>query len=282
MPEPIKGTPPEHALTGTPAAKWQALQHLLTGLGAVATAYSGGVDSSFLAYAAFKALGERMLAVTVQSELETPQQIERAARFAAEVGFPFLTITFSPLQEPLIAQNPPNRCYYCKREILQRIRQAASPLGFPVVVEGQNLDDETEYRPGRKAVKETGTLSPLVEVGFTKAEIRQAARTLGLSVWDLPSSPCLATRFPYGEALCLENLQRVARAENFLQQKGFLTVRVRAHKELARIEVPAQDFPALLAEKAAISIAFKELGFQYTTLDLEGYRQGSFDKGLDR
>ena len=261
--------------------RWRMLFLCLARYGSAVVAYSGGVDSGLLAYTVHLALGERMMAVTIASPLEPPAQVDRAARFAAEVGLPHTTLVSSPLANPDIVSNAPTRCYYCKRAILQQLHGYAAEHGYAVVVEGQNLDDVGDYRPGRRAVQETNTRSPLLENGLSKAEIRQLARALGLSIWDLPTSPCLATRFPYGEPLEAEALQRVAHAEGFLHDLGFGVVRVRVHRQLARIEVPLSDLPTLLAHREEIVTRLKDIGYHYVSMDLQGYRQGSLNEGLE-
>lgn len=262
--------------------KWSALTATLSGYGSAVVAYSGGVDSGLLAYAAYQALGERMLAVTVSSELDIPGPTQRAQAFAAEVGFPHTTLTLPVLDNPDIVRNPPDRCYFCKRSILQLLHGYAADHGYAVVVEGQNADDAGDYRPGRHAVLETGTHSPLLESGLAKADIRALAQALGLSIWDLPSSPCLATRIPYGEPLTAPALSRIAAAEAFLHELGAKVVRVRAHGDLARVEVAEDDLPQVLTHHCLVVTRLRELGFRYVTLDLAGYRQGSMDEGLPK
>ncbi len=260
--------------------KWSALLATLTGYGSAVVAYSGGVDSGLLAYAAWLALGERMIAVTVSSPLEIPGQARQAQTFAAEAGFPHTTLSLDVLENPDVARNPPERCYFCKRSILRLLHGYAAAHGYAVVVEGQNVDDNADYRPGRRAVQETGTRSPLLECGLTKADIRALAGALGLSIWNLPSSPCLATRIPYGEPLTASALSRVAAAEEFLHELGIEVVRVRAHGDLARVEVGEADVAPVLAARETVVARLRELGFRYVTLDLAGYRQGSMNEGL--
>lgn len=262
--------------------KWSALIAILTGCGSAVAAYSGGVDSGLLAYAAYLALGEQMVAVTIASPLETPGQVERAERFAAEAGFPHVTMHVPVLDNPDIVRNPPERCYFCKRGILTQLHTYAAEHGYGAVVEGQNLDDVGDYRPGRRAVQETGTRSPLFESGLTKADIRALAQALGLSIWNLPSSPCLATRIPYGEPITASALSRVAAAEALLRDMGAKVVRVRAHGDLARVEVGEDDLAQVLAAREAVVEHLRGLGFRYVTLDLAGYRQGSMNEGLPR
>lgn len=262
-------------------SKWSALIERLSSLGSAAVAYSGGVDSAFLAYAAFLTLGERMVAVTIHSPLESPEQLALATHFAGEAGFPHQVLSFDPLQHPFIRSNPADRCYHCKLAILRMIRSVADQHQFRHVLEGQNSDDQNEYRPGRQAVLDTGSLSPLLDAELSKAEVRQLAKTLDLSVWDQPSSPCLATRFPYDTPLSEKNLQMVAAGESFLRARGFNPLRLRHHNHLARIEIPTYQFPQFLDQREEIVSYFKQLGFLYVVLDLQGYRSGSMDEAME-
>jgi uncharacterized protein len=260
--------------------KWQALLGNLRSFRSAAVAYSGGVDSGFLAYVTFLALGDRMVALTINSSLEPPNMLSRAAQFATNNGFRHVIMNLEALQNPELRANPVNRCYLCKTAILNAIWKYARQNDFQVVLEGQNADDLQDYRPGRKAVEETGAVSPLAGCGLTKAEIRWLARALGLSIWDQPSSPCLASRFPYGTPITKEGLNRVALAEAFLHDKGFKTVRVRYHNELARIEIDPDQIQQLIDWRAELVKYFKQIGFLYVALDLQGYRLGSMNEGL--
>lgn len=260
--------------------KWKSLLGELAILPPAIIAYSGGVDSSFLAYAASHVLGEKMVAVTIVSSLDPPDMLKTATNFAAKHGFNHKTVFNDPLQNPHFRANPFNRCYYCKTDILHGLWNYAREYPYEMVLEGQNADDQTDYRPGRKAVEETGTLSPLAKNGLTKAEIRYLAKVFGLSIWDQPSSPCLATRIPYGTEITVKALDQIARAENYLHEKGFKIVRVRYHNELARIEVEPSKIAALLAIREDVTDYLKQIGFLYTALDLQGYRLGSMNEGL--
>jgi uncharacterized protein len=261
-------------------SKWDRLGSLLLECGSAVVAYSGGVDSSLLAYAAHLALGERMLAVTIHSPLEPSDSADQAAAFACQVGLPHEVISVPVLDQDNVRGNPPDRCYHCKKAILGQLHSTARERGFSTVVEGQNVDDVGAYRPGRQAVTETATLSPLLASGLTKSEIRLLARTLGLTVWDRPSAPCLATRFPYGTELSQEALQRVAAAESYLRSLGLATVRVRVDGETARIEAPVDQLDRVLLHREDVAARLTELGYHYVTLDLRGYRSGSRDEGL--
>lgn len=261
-------------------SKWDGLVTTLTAYPSLVVAYSGGVDSGLLAYAAYLALGSRMIAATVDSPLETRAQLERAQAFARQAGFPHVMLAAPLLDNPDIARNTPERCYFCKHSALSLLHAYAQSHGCEVVAEGQNADDLADYRPGRRAVQETGTRSPLLENGLTKGDIRALARALSLPIWDLPSSPCLATRIPYGEPLTAPALQRIAAAEAYLQELGLKVVRVRAHGDLARIEVKPDDLVRVLPHHDSVVERLRALGFRYVTLDLAGYRQGSMNEGL--
>jgi uncharacterized protein len=221
-----------------------------------------------------------MIAVTIHSEAESEAQIEQAERLARDAGFPHTSLKYSALQNINFRTNPVDRCYHCKLSILGMLRKYAREYGFEHVVEGQNTDDAGDYRPGRKAVSETETLSPLAECGFSKKDIRQAAKVFGLPVWNLPSSPCLASRFPYGTSITVKGLDQVAKGEEFLHSKGFQEVRVRYHNELARLEVAPEKIQSLLELRDEVNQYFKSIGFLYVTVDLQGYRQGSLNEGL--
>lgn len=270
----------DQALPDELMQKWNLLTRTLADLGSAAVAYSGGVDSTLLAYTSALVLGERSIAIFIDSEVETTRQKNNAVLWAEQMGFALHSLPYSPLADPQFAANPVRRCYFCKQHILSLIREFAGANGFANVVEGQNADDLTVYRPGRQAVTETGTRSPLVEAGLTKAEIRTLAKALELPVWDLPSTPCLATRFPYGSTITSAGLRRVEEAEEYLHTLGFGPVRVRVHQDLARIEVPPDQFPQILEQAGAVADRFSKIGFTQTTLDLKGFRSGSFDEGI--
>ncbi|NMB90113.1 MAG: ATP-dependent sacrificial sulfur transferase LarE [Chloroflexi bacterium] len=260
--------------------KWQALLQQLSSFESVAIAYSGGVDSSFLAYAAALVLDQQAVAVTINSSIEPSDVIERAREFTHENDIRHEFITYDPLLNPNFRDNPVDRCYHCKTAILHMIWKYARDHQIKTVLEGQNADDGGDYRPGRKAVRETGTFSPLAEQSLSKDEIRWIAKTLGLPIWDQPSSPCLASRVPYGMQITREALQKIAAGEHFLHEKGFRTVRVRYHKDLARIEVPPEQIPSVLEIHQEVTERFKQLGFLYVTVDLQGFRSGSLNEGI--
>ena len=240
-----------------------------------------GVDSSFLAYAAYLALGERMLAVTVVSLLEPPETAGRAAEFAGVYGFKHAALELNPLQNPLFRSNPVDRCYHCKSSILNALWELARQQGYQAVAEGQNADDLSDYRPGGKAVSETGTVSPLLNQGLNKAEIRTLAKAFDLSTWNRPSTPCLATRIPYGTEITEKTLTQIGRAEAYLHEQGFEVARVRCHQDLARIELQPEQIQRLFAIRSDLVEVFHQLGFHFITLDLQGYRMGSLNEGLN-
>ena len=260
--------------------KWEGLIHELAAYHSAVVAYSGGVDSTFLAYTAAQVLGEQMTAVIVVSTLETPETLKAASDFAKQYGIKHAAIPYDPLQSPGFRSNPADRCYICKTQMLHELWSYARQHACQVVLEGQNADDRNDYRPGSKAVEETGTLSPLAHHGITKAEIRCLAKTLGLSTWDKPSSPCLATRIPYGTTITEGILRQIAQAEHYLHQNGFKLVRVRYHNELARLEIDPAQMPAMLGMREDLVDFFKQIGFTYIALDLQGYRLGSMNERL--
>ncbi|CAG1014198.1 Pyridinium-3,5-bisthiocarboxylic acid mononucleotide synthase [Anaerolineales bacterium] len=270
----------ENAMSPQLKSRWESLLDYFRKLDSVVVAFSGGVDSGLLCAAAYRALGERMLAVTVSSPVESLGDVESASRLAEQVGFPLRILDYDDLSNPEFVSNPPDRCYVCKLVRFQRLRQLATEAGFAVLVEGSNADDLSDYRPGRKAVTETGTVSPLLELGFSKDEIRALAKAFGLSVWDRPSAPCLATRFPYGSPITREGLRQVANGERYLHENGFRIVRVRHHGVMARLEVAPGEIKRLVAFREDVTAYFKSLGFTYISVDLSGYRLGSLNEVL--
>jgi len=274
---------PAKAAAGTvQEAKLAKLRRLLRDMGSAVVAYSGGTDSTFLLKVAADALGDRVVAVTAVSATYPHEEHESASQIAASLGVRHTSISTDELENPDFVSNPPERCYYCKGELFAKLRDIAQREGIEFVLDASNVDDCSDYRPGRKAAEAAGVRSPLVEVGLTKKEIRALSRDMGLPTWDKPATACLASRFPYGEAITAEKLHRVERAEKLLRELGFRQVRVRSHGTLARIEVEAGrvgEFadPEL---RQKISRRLKELGFLYVTLDLEGYRTGSLNEAL--
>ena len=249
------------------------------GLGPCAVAFSGGVDSAVVAAAAFKAHGENALAVTVVSELFPQAEGEEAADVARAIGIRRRTVALSMMGNEAVVSNPVDRCYHCKSDDFSAIRDAAEAEGITVILDGTNADDPKGHRPGLRALKEMGIKSPLLELGITKAEVREIALAWGLPNHDRPSSPCLASRFPYGVRLTPQGIARVREAEEFIRSLGIKVLRVRDHQGLARIEVMPEDIPLLASEDARKKIVakFRSLGYNYVSVDLEGFRSGSLD-----
>ncbi len=246
----------------------------------VMVAFSGGVDSSLLLKMAViyaGGQGKKVYAVTADTELHALQDIQIAKQIAEELGAAHIVLKLRELEQAGIRNNPVDRCYRCKKYLFGRIREKAEELEALTVLEGTNADDMLAYRPGIKAVEELGIKSPLREAGFTKEEVRRLAKEYGISTADRPSTPCLATRFPYGEVLEKEKLGRVEQGEQFLRSMGVYNVRLRAHGDIARIEVDEKDMDKLLENRMGIIDYLKALGWQYITMDLEGFRSGSMD-----
>lgn len=258
-------------------AKYRELTRLLGETGGALVAFSGGADSALLLRAAADALGERVLAVTIESEIHPSSEMQDAKQVAAQIGVRHRVVQARPLDVEAIAENPRDRCYHCKRLLFTQLLDVAREEGIPAVLDGSNVDDASDYRPGERALRELGVRSPLREAGFSKAEIREASRALGLPTHDKPAYACLATRIPYGKRLTPDRLSRIARAEEFLHGFGLRQVRVRDHGDTARIEVPTQDLDAVIRERARIIDRLHDLGYRYVALDLEGYRVGSMN-----
>lgn len=264
------------------ALKHHRLREILGGLGSVAVAFSGGVDSTLLARVARQVLGDKAVAITVVSPLSPGWELEESREIAKEIGIKQVTLEWDNLEEPFLT-NPPDRCYLCKKEIFGNICHKARQMGFNHVADGTNADDMKDYRPGIRALKELGVLSPLKEAGLGKEEIRELSREMGLATWDKPPLACLATRFPYGERITPERLKRVEEGERFLMDMGFRQFRVRSHGDIARIEVGSSErarfFDLQLMDE--IDAKLKAIGFKYVTLDLKGYRTGSMNEVLE-
>jgi pyridinium-3,5-biscarboxylic acid mononucleotide sulfurtransferase len=261
-------------------AKGRRLLDLLAGMETLVVAFSGGVDSGLLCGLGYLALGDRLLAVTVRSPVETPDDHQVACALAGQVGFPHRVVDFDDLSNPQFVANPPDRCYHCKLARFRAIQAIAAEVGARFIAEGSNADDAHDYRPGARAVSELGIRSPLAEAGLTKPEIRALARAMGLAVWDRPSAPCLATRFPYGTPVTRPGLEQVARGEAFLRERGFQPVRVRHTGDTARLEVAPDAIADLVEIRAETQAFFKQLGFTYVVVDLAGYRSGSLNEVL--
>jgi len=248
-------------------------------------AFSGGVDSTVLASLAHEVLGNRALAVTLDSPLFPQRQLETAVETACEIGIPHRVLPFSHLNTPYFTENSINRCYFCKKYLLETLVEFGEENGYKVVIEGTNASEiKGENRPGYRAIQEAGdkVFTPFVEFDVTKDEIREIASIYALSAAHRPSMACLATRFPYGQPITAEALLKIEKSEEYLFSLGFTQFRVRMHSNMARIEVPPEDFPEVLRHSVQISENLKDIGFDYVTLDLEGFRSGSMDEPLLR
>lgn len=255
-----------------------ALEGLLGSLGSALVAYSGGVDSTVVLKAAANALGPRALGILADTESNTDADVAEARGIAAEHGLPLEVVAYSEIAIANYAENPVNRCFFCKSELYGRLSSLAAERGFDAVCDGSNADDAGDYRPGLKAVEAHRVRSPLRECGITKDEVRVLARHYGLPNRDKPSSPCLSSRIPYGQRVTREKLEQVGKAEEFLRSLGLREVRCRHHEHTARIEAKPEDFGILLANREAIVEAFRAYGFHWVAMDLNGFQSGSLNR----
>jgi uncharacterized protein len=265
-------------------ARYGRLRECLKTLESVAVAFSGGVDSTFLGWAARDALGDRALLVTADSESYAEGELAESRRLAALIGLRQLVIRTHEVENPAYAENPPNRCFFCKEELFTRLEPIAAAEGLRHLVYGATVDDLGDHRPGMVSARQRGVKAPLIEAGLGKADIRALSRAVGLPTWDKPAMACLSSRFPYGTPITPEKLRQVDQAEAFVRGLGFREFRVRHHGDLARLEIAKGEMSRLWEEGRAEAIAARlsELGFLHITVDLQGFRSGSLNAALLR
>ena len=259
--------------------KYKALEKEIKKLGKVAICFSGGIDSSFLLFVSNKVLPkENVLAIIAKGEMVPRKDYNEAIDFLKEKDFNYREIEYKPLEIPEFRENKKNRCYYCKKHLMTEIKKEATKNGFEHLLDGKNADDLKVYRPGNKATEELEIISPLAKLEFSKRDIRRYSKELEIEFWDKPSNSCLATRFPYDTILSKKTLEMVDLSEEEIKKLGIKKLRVRAHKDVARIEVEKEEFGNILKNKERVVKKLKEVGFKYVSLDLDGLKSGNFDK----
>ena len=261
-------------------SKLENLKARIKSMNFAVIAFSGGVDSVFLAKVAFDVLGKRAIAVTAASPTHPKRELKESRKYAKSIGIQHIVINTEETERPGFKENTPMRCYFCKKELFSKIRALADEKNIENVIDASNYNDLDDYRPGMMALKELNIGSPLKDAELTKAEIRQLSKNMGLDTWDKPAFACLASRFPYGTEITKENLEKVERAEDIIHNFGIKQLRVRFHGKIARIEVEKGEVDTLIKHSKEIIAGLKGLGFVYITLDLEGYRMGSLNEVL--
>ncbi|MBE0068456.1 ATP-dependent sacrificial sulfur transferase LarE [Thermoanaerobacterium thermosaccharolyticum] len=262
--------------------KYENLKKYIKELGSAVIAFSGGVDSTFLAKVCKDVLNDRCLAVTATSSTYPEREFKEALELAKEIGIRHKIIKSEELEIEGFSKNPIDRCYYCKSELFSKLKKVADDEGMEYVLDGTNADDTGDFRPGRRAAKELGVKSPLLECGFTKDDIREMSKRLGLPTWNKPAYACLSSRFPYGQEITSEKLSMVEKSEEYLLNLGFVGFRVRHHGDIARIELNPDQINMMMDENIRKKVVskLKEIGFKYVSLDLEGYRTGSMNEAI--